>query len=123
MTFAISHSLLYGKRGLPAVETLDFSKPMQIDFAPPDTARFPCLKHAYAALRAGGTATTCFNAANEQAVASFIKGGLPWINIADVVGQTLEKTPHVDPQSLEEVLQYDSLARRNADAIIAKMGY
>lgn len=123
MTFAISHSLLYGKRGLPAVETLDFCKPMQIDFAPPDTARFPCLKHAYAALRAGGTATTCFNAANEQAVASFIKGGLPWINIADVVGQTLEKTPHVDPQSLEEVLQYDSLARRNADAIIAKMGY
>jgi 1-deoxy-D-xylulose-5-phosphate reductoisomerase len=37
MTFAISHSLLYGKRGLPAVETIDFTKPMTLDFAPPDT--------------------------------------------------------------------------------------
>ena len=51
MTFAISHSLLYGKRGLPAVETIDFTKPLQLDFAPPDTERFPCLKHAFDALK------------------------------------------------------------------------
>jgi len=121
MTFAISHSLLYGKRGLPAVETLDFTKPMQIDFAPPDTSRFPCLGHAFNALKTGGTATTCFNAANEVAVAAFVKGGLPWIKIAEVVGRTLETTKHTDPQSVEEVLEYDALARRNAAEIVKKL--
>ena len=123
MTFAISHSLLYGKRGLPAVETIDFTKPMTLDFAPPDTTRFPCLAHAFAALRAGGTATTCFNASNEVAVADFIKGRLPWLEIATVVGKTLECTEHVDPKTLDDVLQADALARRNAAEIIEKLGY
>ena len=123
MTFAISHSLLYGKRGLPAVETIDFTKPMTLDFAPPDTRRFPCLEHAFSALRAGGTATTCFNASNEVAVADFIKGRLPWLEIAKVVGKTLECTEHIDPQTLEDVLQADALARKNAADIIKKLGY
>lgn len=123
MTFAIAHSLLYGKRGLPSVETIDFTKPLFIDFAPPDTERFPCLKHAYNALKAGGTATTCFNASNEVAVASFIKGGLPWIKIADVVGKTLERTEHSDPATLDDVLAADALARRNAEAVVRELGY
>jgi 1-deoxy-D-xylulose-5-phosphate reductoisomerase len=123
MTFAISHSLLYGKRGLPSVETIDFTKPMTLDFAPPDVVRFPCLAHAFSALRTGGTATTCFNASNEVAVAEFIKGRLPWIEIATVVGKTLECTEHLDPQTLDDVLQADALARRNASDIIAKLGY
>ncbi len=123
MTFAISHSLLYGKRGLPSVETIDFTKPMTLDFAPPDTTRFPCLAHAFAALREGGTATTCFNASNEVAVAEFIKGRLPWLEIATVVGKTLECTKHVDPSTLEDVLEADAAARINASEVIKKLGY
>lgn len=123
MTFAISHSLLFGKRGLPAVETIDFAKPLSLDFAPPDTARFPCLKHAFDALRAGGTATTCFNAANEVAVANFVKGRLPWLEIASVVGECLANVNHRDPQSLGDVLDADAEARRAAAAIIAKLGF
>ena len=122
MTFAISHSLLFGKRGLPAVQTLDFTKPLCLDFAPPDTDRFPCLKHAFSALRAGGTATTCFNAANEVAVANFVKGRLPWIEIASVVGETLAAVEHRDPQSLGDVLEADAQARRAAESIAAKIG-
>lgn len=123
MTFAISHSLLYGKRGLPAVETIDFTKPLQLDFAPPDTERFPCLKHAFDALKAGGTATTCFNASNEVAVAEFIKGRLPWIEIATVVGRTLEVCEHVDPETLDDVLAADAQARGKAAEIITGLGY
>ena len=96
---------------------------MTLDFAPPDTRRFPCLEHAFSALRAGGTATTCFNASNEVAVADFIKGRLPWLEIAKVVGKTLECTEHIDPQTLEDVLQADALARKNAADIIKKLGY
>lgn len=123
MTFAISHSLLYGKRGLPAVETIDFTKPLQLDFAPPDTGRFPCLKHAFDALKAGGTATTCFNASNEVAVAEFIKGRLPWIEIATVVGRALEVCEHVDPETLDDVLAADAQARGKAAEIITGLGY
>ena len=123
MTFAISHSLLYGKRGLPAVETIDFTKPFQLDFAPPDTERFPCLKHAFDALKAGGTATTCFNASNEVAVAEFIKGRLPWIEIATVVGRALEVCEHVDPETLDDVLAADAQARGKAAEIITGLGY
>lgn len=123
MTFAISHSLLYGKRGLPAVETIDFTKPLQLDFAPPDTERFPCLKHAFDALKAGGTATTCFNASNEVAVAEFITGRLPWIEIATVVGRALEVCEHVDPETLDDVLAADAQARGKAAEIITGLGY
>ena len=123
MTFAISHSLLYGKRGLPSVETIDFTKPMTLDFAPPDTTRFPCLAHAFSALKIGGTATTCFNASNEVAVENFIKGSLPWLEIATVVGKTLECTPHIDPNTLDDVLASDALARANAKEVIKKLGY
>ena len=123
MTFAISHSLLYGKRGLPAVETIDFTKPLLLDFAPPDTERFPCLKHAFDALKAGGTATTCFNASNEVAVAEFIKGRLPWIEIATVVGRALEVYEHVDPETLDDVLAADAQARGKAAEIITGLGY
>ena len=123
MTFAISHSLLYGKRGLPAVETIDFTKPLLLDFAPPDTERFPCLKHACDALKAGGTATTCFHASNEVAVAEFIKGRLPWIEIATVVGRALEVYEHVDPETLDDVLAADAQARGKAAEIITGLGY
>ncbi len=121
MTFAISHSLLRPERGKNAREPIDFTKPFAIDFRPPNMELFPCLKHAYAALRAGGTATTAFNASNEVAVAHFIKGELMWIKIADVVGATLEQLEHRDPQNLGDVLEADALARAKAEEIVAKI--
>ena len=117
MTFAISHSLLCPERGKNVREPIDFTKPFAIDFRPPNTELFPCLKHAFSALRAGGTATTVFNASNEVAVEYFIKGKLPWIKIATVVGKTLEATQAIDPQNLDEVLEADAEARVKASEI------
>ena len=117
MTFAISHSLLCPERGKNVREPIDFTKPFAIDFRPPNTELFPCLKHAFSALRAGGTATTVFNASNEVAVDYFIKGKLPWIKIATVVGKTLEATQAIDPQNLDEVLDVDAEARVKASEI------
>ena len=121
MTFAISHSLLAPERGRFAVEPLDFSKPFSIDFAPPDTEKFPCLKYAFDALRKGGTATTAFNASNEVAVARFIEGRLPWIKIPEVVGGTLEAEQAADPQTLDDVLEADARARATAEKIAAQI--
>lgn len=117
MTFAISHSLLCPERGKNVRPPIDFTKPFVIDFRPPNTELFPCLKHAFSALRASGTATTVFNASNEVAVEYFIKGKLPWIKIATVVGKTLEATQAIDPQNLDEVLEADAEARIKASEI------
>ncbi len=111
MTFAISHSLLCPERGKNVREPIDFTKPFVIDFRPPNTELFPCLAHAFSALRTGGTATTVFNASNEVAVERFIKGELPWIKISEVVGKTLEKLTHRDPDTLDDVLAADAEAR------------
>ena len=121
MTFAISHSLLCPDRGNWVFEPLDFSKPLQLDFSPPDTERFPCLKYAYDALRAGGTATAIFNASNEVAVEAFLKERLPWIKISEVVGKTLESIPATDPDSIGEVLAADAQARAKAAEICARV--
>ena len=120
MTFAISHSLLFPERGNCVFAPIDFTKPLSIDFQPPDTKRFPCLAHAYDALRAGGTATTTFNASNEVAVAEFISGKLPWIKIADVVGETLRNVEPFDPETLDDVLSADARARVAALEIAKK---
>lgn len=121
MTFAISHSLLCPERGQCVHTPLDFTKPMTIDFRPPNTELFPCLKHAYDALRAGGTATAVFNASNEVAVANFINGKLPWIKIATVVGKTLAAVVPQNPDSLDEVLDADAEARIKAGEIVQKL--
>ena len=114
MTFAISHSLLCPERGNPVCDPIDFSRPFSIDFTPPDTKRFPCLEYAKNALKAGGTATTAFNAANEVAVASFLSGKTSWLDIFKIVGETLEKFPNIEPKSLDDVFESDSLARKIA---------
>ena len=121
MTFAISHSLLYPERGNFVRPPLDFTKPFVVDFRPPDTDRFPCLKHAFAALRAGGTATTIFNASNEVAVENFIAGKLPWIKIPQVIEKTLESTAAIDPAELGDVLAADAEARAKAREAVASL--
>ncbi|MBO6102943.1 MAG: 1-deoxy-D-xylulose-5-phosphate reductoisomerase [Opitutales bacterium] len=121
MTFPIEHSLLYPERGNPILPSVDFSKPLALDFAPPDTNRFPCLKHAFAALREGGTATAAFNASNEVAVANFVAGKIAWLDIPTVVGKTLESVENGEVGSIEELLERDRLARIRAGEIVEKL--
>ncbi len=75
-------------------------------FAPPDLERFPCLGLAYEALRRGGTAPAALSAANEIAVAAFVRGELRFGAIAEVVRAVLADTP-------EELLTLDAV--RTAD--------
>lgn len=121
MTFPISHSLLVPERGNPVLPSVDFKKMLTLDFTPPDTKRFPCLKHAFNALNSGGACTAVFNAANEVAVADFVKGKIAWLDIPKVVGNTLEKAGVVEVNSIAELLEEDARAREIAKEIIAKL--
>ncbi|HWZ45497.1 MAG TPA: 1-deoxy-D-xylulose-5-phosphate reductoisomerase [Candidatus Saccharimonadales bacterium] len=92
----------------------------RLDFQPPDLDKFPCLRLAYEAAEAGGAKTVALNAADEVAVAAFLKGEIGFADIPRVIAQTLEETPERHPESIEEVLAVDQEARRLAYLRLAR---
>jgi 1-deoxy-D-xylulose-5-phosphate reductoisomerase len=118
MTFAIQNALLFPDR-LPGVDpSLDFAKLLTLEFRPIDDSRYPCLRHALAAMRASGTAPAIFNAANEVAVAAFLAQKIPYLDIARIVGETLDRVPAMEPSALDEVLAADQQARAAARQLL-----
>lgn len=91
----------------------DLAALSHLDFAPPDLARFPCLRLAY---EAASTPSHCIalNAADEIAVDAFLKGRIPFLGIPRTIEQVLRLTPATSPASIAEVLSADREARRVA---------
>ncbi len=77
--------------------------------------RFPALRLAYQVLRQGGTAPAVFNAANEVAVAAFLREEIPFPEIPASVERTLDAHSVVADPTLEEIFQADTWARDEAD--------
>ncbi len=118
MRTPIAYALAYPERIDAGVKPLDLFEVAQLTFEQPDRARFPSLDLAYAALRSGGTASTILNAANEVAVEAFLSGKLMFLNIADVIAETLQKAGSVSADSLEAVLDADRHGRAVASDIV-----
>ena len=116
MRVPIAHALAWPERIESGVKSLDLAALKTLSFEKPDDARFPCLALAYAALRAGGTAATVLNAANEIAVEAFLAARLPFTAIARVIGDTLAALPARPAAALDEILAADDQARRFAAA-------
>ena len=86
----------------------------RLDFCPPDLGKFPCLRLAYEAAEAGGAKSIALNAADEVAVAAFLKREIGFTDISRVVEQTIGETRDRHPESIEEVLAIDAEARDRA---------
>jgi 1-deoxy-D-xylulose-5-phosphate reductoisomerase len=86
----------------------------RLDFCTPDLGKFPCLRLAYEAAETGGAKTIALNAADEVAVASFLKGEIGFTDISKVVERTIHETSDRHPESIEEVLAIDAEARHLA---------
>lgn len=114
MTFALQHCLLYPDRAPGVDPGLDFSTALQMDFAPPDLDKFPCLRLAFQSLQAGGCAPAIFNAANEVAVQAFLAGSLSFTGIPRIIAECLDKMEIVEPEDLDTVLQIDRETRNTA---------
>ena len=91
---------------------------LRYDFERPDFERFPCLRLAYAALRAGGTLPAVLSAANEVAVAAFVEGVIRFGSIAAVIERVMAAAPE-EELSLEGVRRADAYARAAAREVIA----
>src|SRR5215831_9202913 len=113
MRLPILYALTYPER-IASDLRFDVLDLKQLDFCPPDPAKFPCLRLAYAAAKAGGAKPIALNAADEVAVAAFLKGEIGFADISRVVGQTIDETETGHPESIEEVLVIDAQARELA---------
>ncbi|MFZ6764553.1 1-deoxy-D-xylulose-5-phosphate reductoisomerase [Pseudoroseomonas sp. WGS1072] len=120
MRTPIAHALAWPERMAVEVPRLDLAALARLDFFPPDPGRFPCLRLAREALRAGAGATTILNAANEVAVGLFLQRRLGFLDIAVVVEEALEALGAPQTPDLDAVLALDGLARQDALARAAR---
>ena len=121
MRTPIAYSMAWPRRIETPVERLSLAKIGQLDFQEPNYDKFPCLKLAINALKAGGGAPVVLNAANEIAVASFMNGNCSFIDIAKIVEKTLEICDMKAPHSLASVFEIDAEARHRATEYVARV--
>ncbi|MGI8740153.1 MAG: 1-deoxy-D-xylulose-5-phosphate reductoisomerase [Gammaproteobacteria bacterium] len=119
MRTPIAHALAWPARIASGVRALDLVEVGKLDFLPLEAARFPCLGLAYDALRAGGTATTVLNAANEVAVQSFLDEQIAFMDIPRVIDHTLTRIAPTRADELSAILGADQAARAMAAQYIA----
>jgi 1-deoxy-D-xylulose-5-phosphate reductoisomerase len=120
MRTPIANALGYPERLEAGVDFLELATVGALHFERPDEKRFPCLRLAYAALRAGGAAPTVLNAANEVAVESFLAGALSFAQIPALLEFVLSETESIPMNSLEDVLSMDQTARLHAGGWLEK---
>lgn len=122
MRLPIQYALSYPERWAAAIPGMDFSRGMHLEFDLPDHARFPCLGLAYRALERGGSATAVLNAANEEAVAAFLDGRIPFNAIPESVREVLDDHPSAAVSGLEDVLAADAWARERSREALRRRG-
>ncbi|MBD9479783.1 1-deoxy-D-xylulose-5-phosphate reductoisomerase [Pseudoxanthomonas sp. PXM02] len=98
---------------------LDLLKHPRLDFEAPDTDAFPCLRLAWEAMAAGGTAPAVLNAANEVAVSAFLQGRIGFLSIPALVEDALAALPAAPADSLEVLLAADAQARHLTERNLA----
>ena len=115
MRTPIAFALGFPERIAAGVEFLDLARVGALHFERPDTQRFPCLRLAYEALAAGGTAPAALNAANEVAVASFLAGTLGFRQIPALIEAVMDGWPRTPVRNLDDVFSADRQARERAE--------
>ena len=118
MRTPIAYALAWPARMATPSQRLDLGQIGKLTFEPPDPERFPALRLARDALKSAGSAPTILSAANEIAVESFLGGGIGFLDIAEVVEETLERIPNAGLKCLDDVHEVDEAARRVARAVV-----
>lgn len=114
MRTPIQYALSYPGRWPNKLPRLDLLSIAQLTFEAPDLDRFPCLGLAYQAGKIGGTMPAVLNAANEVAVARFLKHDIGFLEIPKILNNVMEKHQVIDNPDLENILAADQWAREMA---------
>ena len=97
----------------------DWREPVSWTFEPLDDAAFPAVDLARSAVAASDTHPAVLNAANEQAVAAFLAGGLEWLDIVEIDAAVVGEHEGLTGPGLDDVLAVETWARARADELIA----
>jgi 1-deoxy-D-xylulose-5-phosphate reductoisomerase len=120
MRTALAVGFAWPRRIDSGVPGLDLLAHGRLDFEAPDTDAFPCLRLAYEALEAGGTAPATLNAANEIAVSAFLEGRIGFLSIPALVEDVLSALPAMPAPSLDVLRDADACARRHASSLLPR---
>lgn len=112
MRVPIQYALTYPRRLRASHPRVGWKKLRSLDFEPPDYQKFPCLRLAFEALVAGGTAPAVLNAANEVAVAAFLADHIRFIDIPRLIEGAMEKLATPVQPSLDSLVEADAATRR-----------
>jgi 1-deoxy-D-xylulose-5-phosphate reductoisomerase len=114
MRHAIQYALTYPERHPSQLPSLELTTLSKLEFFAPDTEKFPCIRLAYNALRAGGTMPAVLNAANEVAVAAFLAGQINFGDIPRIISAVCDAHEPQPASHLDVVLSADKWAREQA---------
>ena len=124
MHIPIQYAITYPERmtGIKS-KSFSFSEIARLDFSTPNLDKFPCLKLALEAGRAGGSAPIVMNAANEEAVYAFLSGKISYNDIFPIVATIYEKYLITNPRTIEEIFDLDNEVRKvTKDFLDKRMG-
>jgi 1-deoxy-D-xylulose-5-phosphate reductoisomerase len=121
MRIPIASALAWPDRIATNCAPLDLTKIAKLDFEAPDLVRFPALALARMAIQDGGAKPAILNAANEIAVAAFLRGQVGFLEIIAICQNTLNHYCPAAPESLDDLFSIDADARRYAKAMIEEI--
>ena len=116
MKIPIQYALTYPRHSAAQWEELDFIKTGQLTFEAPDLEKFPCIKLAYEALRAGGSTPAVLNVANEQAVYNFLDGEIKFTEIPAIIEKACAEHHYIAEPTLEDLLELEIWATNFVNA-------
>ena len=120
MRTPISYTLGWPERHSFPAERLDLARIGSLSFQAPDPVRFPSLRLAREALRAGKSAPTVLNASNEIAVEGFLCGRIGFLDIAAVVEECLQRSDFIEHMSIEDIYECDWQSRELATSVMTE---
>lgn len=111
MRLPIQYAITYPARLPMRGNQLDFAKYPALTFEKPDFETFPALALAYQAGKVGGLLPCIFNASDEAAVELFLQEKISYLQIAEIIGEAMEKIPNGENPSVAEILETDRQVR------------
>lgn len=118
MRLPIQYAFSYPYRIKSSFERIDFTKCTNLTFEQPDTKRFRNLALAYEAMNKGGNMPCIVNAANEVVVAAFLRDEIGFLQMSDVIEQTMCKVSYINQPDHDDYVATDAEARRIAAGLI-----
>ncbi len=122
MRLPLQYALTYPERLPSKNHQMDWSELRKLEFRPPPTKKFPCLRLAREALQAGESMPCTLNAADEVAVEAFLARRLRFSQIPELIERVLESSTPVPVRSVEDVLTCDRQARTYAGHVLGLLG-